>query len=58
MEEKPTNEQMTAALQNLASSMETVAILLHRWGRDDKAKELNGAATMLHDWYRKVEAEV
>lgn len=54
MNDKPTNEQLIAALQNLASNMQTAAILLHRYGKEDKAKELNKQATIIHDWYREV----
>ena len=51
---KPSAIELTAVLQNLASCMETSAIMLRRYGLDDKASELTGARVVILAWIEDI----
>lgn len=47
---KPTKSEVISILNNLVSCMNTSAIVLKRYGRKDKASELDGASLMVKEW--------
>lgn len=58
---KPTElekEQFVSSLQNLASNMLTVSILLKRFGRKDLSSQLVGASKMIDEWVINVKNSI
>lgn len=55
--EKPSKNQIISALENLSSSMNTVSILVSKYGRKDKASELMGAAGIVDLWINELKKE-
>jgi hypothetical protein len=54
---KPTPEQMIAVLNSLTSCMSASVIMLKMYGREDKAKELDGALYMVNEWITSLSEE-
>jgi hypothetical protein len=57
---KPTElekEIFISSLQNLASNMVMVSILLKRFGRKDLSSQLVGASKMVDDWVLNAKQE-
>lgn len=57
---KPTElekEIFISSLQNLASNMVTVSILLKRFGRKDLSSQLVGASKKVDDWVLNAKQE-